>query len=475
MLTRPMLMLLLGLVASASAVPLPVHAQLRPDRDALAVATKLKSARASASDVARELRAQRYAAAQVGAVLHAVGYAAPNIGQALGSEFRMDARQSAATLMEATNDAALAFQAISHLVRSNAEAMGIARKDLRMNASEAVAAARASQSAVLRKTDTQRSYADLKSVGYATAEIVDALVEEAGSKPGEIYDAMLAQGASLTAIAQELMDSASQSITQIRELLVAKGAPPAEGAAAIDAIGGTGADVLLLLFLELNAQDPSNSSQVQQRAGIAVDYVASGAEAVAALSSHVGAATLAAIAVSIDAARYGSVQAAATAGAILNTVEALVDAGVQLSDAMGAAETLGLPVEATAAIVYAVLGSVDQAWSFLQGPLGWSAGQVEDALSQAIPVTVSFLGELLGLGATPGKIRELIGRLQDMGVSAVTIAQEVGAQLGLLPTAQALWDAGYGASEVTAGLVDGMNATASEAAQVVAGLTNGGA
>lgn len=475
MLTRLRVTMFLGLVVSTSALHVPVQGQLRPDRRALAVATKLKSARASAADVARELRTQRHGAAQVSAVLDAVGYAAPEIGQALGSEFRMDPGQSAATMMEATNDAALAFQAMSMLVRSDEEAMQIARKQLRMRASEAVAAARVSRSAALRKTDTRRTYAVLKGVGYTTSEVVDALVDEGASTPGEIYDAMLAQGASITEIAQELLDSAGQSIAQIHELLVAKSAPPAEGAAAIDAIGGSSADVLLLLFLELNVQDPTNAGEVQQRAAIAADFVSSGTEAVAALSGRVGSVTLATVALSIDAARYGSIQAAAAAGAVLETVEALVERGVQLADAMGVVEVLGVTTRFTASMVYSVLGGVAPAWSFLRDTLGWSVGQVQDALSEVVPITVSFLSEIIGLGATQAKIAELLGRLRDKGVSALAIAQEVGTQLGLLPTAQALWDAGYDASEISAALVDGMNATAAQAAEVVAGLAGGGA
>jgi hypothetical protein len=284
---------------------------------------------------------------------------------------------------------------------------------------------------------------------------------------------MLIAGASLAEIAQELQSSAGQSVEQIVELFIEMDAPAQEAAAAIDAIGGTTADKLMVLFMRLNLEDPNGDPETLQRAEIALGYVESGAAAVDALSGRVSDRALAVIAISLDVAKYGTALAASQAGAIGASVARLAERGVALAEAAGALKAFGASQRVIAKAAYFSLGTVDRTWGFLRNTLTWSANEVEAALVEVVPITISFLARMLDLGAAPDTIKRIVAGLRNTGVSAVSIATEVGQEVGVVGMAQMLWNAGYDAGEVTAGLVQGMNATAAEAAAVVTGLVGG--
>ena len=133
----PIALLLLALAAGA---PEPSASQLRPDRESLQTAERLKSRRASASDIARELKGLRRDDAMITATLFAVGYRDADVGKAHAEALRLDADASAATTMKAMNDAALAFNVLSVVARDERESSGVARTRLRLSAGQVLAA-----------------------------------------------------------------------------------------------------------------------------------------------------------------------------------------------------------------------------------------------------------------------------------------------------------------------------------------------
>jgi hypothetical protein len=450
----------------------PADAQLRPDAKAVDVAKTMKAKRASATDVTTELQKMRQNPAEVTAVLHAVGYATPDIAGVHRSSYRLDASASARTWMEAVGDQALAFRALLDLRASATEVMRAARTELRMDAkatTRGLLAARA-----LDKDRSERAYADLTKAGFPPRDVVRALTEEVGAAPGEVFDAMLAGGASITAIAQELSDGLGQSIAQIREILAARNVDTATGAQALDAVGAEPTEVLYWVFREAVAGANQDLAYFEARGAIAKQYVASGAEAVEALSGAVSGSVLATVGFAVAAAQYGSIQAAATAGAVMAVAQAIVSSGVDISEVAVELEAFGAPGQIVGATVYAIVGSADATWTTLRDGLGWTGNQIDDALREVIPITLGYLSHLVGLGGTPARVLHIIETLRDQGTSAVAIAAEIGAQMGILPMARTLWDAGYGVADVTSGLVEGMQVGVAEATQVVAGLTGGG-
>jgi hypothetical protein len=60
-------------------------------------------------------------------------------------------------------------------------------------------------------------------------------------------------------------------------------------------------------------------------------------------------------------------------------------------------------------LVNAILDSVG---AIAAGSLGVAASKVEEALGKAVPVAISFLASLLGLGGIAGKVKEVIGKIQ---------------------------------------------------------------
>ncbi|HWQ14151.1 MAG TPA: hypothetical protein VNL77_15235, partial [Roseiflexaceae bacterium] len=61
------------------------------------------------------------------------------------------------------------------------------------------------------------------------------------------------------------------------------------------------------------------------------------------------------------------------------------------------------------ALVNAILDGVS---AVAAGSIGAAANRVEEALGRAIPVAISFLASLLGLGGIAGKVKEVIGKIQ---------------------------------------------------------------
>ena len=448
------------------------EAQIRPEPSLVKTAESMRAKRASAEEVASELARTRSTPAQITAVLHAVGFEHGSITAALTRTLRMDAARSAKAWQEAMGDADLAMQALMLVARSNAEVIRIARSDLRMDARGAVSALRGTQERMTAKAQAERMYADLTTGGYGVREALGALRDELGSTPSELFDAMLAQGASLSEIAVGLTSDLGQTAEQVRELFQAKSVNPSMGAEALSGIGSP-MEALFLIFLQAQLEGQQDAATWLAIAESAQPFVESSALAVEWLSAHMSGLALASAGFALVVVEQGSIPAAMAAGELEAMTVHLAAFGVTLADAFRVFELLDVTDQAMVRIAHFMLGNTSDLWAFLGQTMGWSAERAEEALAEFLPPTIEFLSEFLALGGTTERMIKIIESLRAAGLSAVDIAMEVGADLGVLPMAQALWGAGYGVAEVTGGLVQGMQVSTAEAAQVVAGLAGG--
>lgn len=69
-------------------------------------------------------------------------------------------------------------------------------------------------------------------------------------------------------------------------------------------------------------------------------------------------------------------------------------------------------IERGSQIMSLVNSILDSVGAIAAGSLGAAAAKVEESLGKAVPVAISFLASLLGLGGIAGKVKEVIGKIQ---------------------------------------------------------------